>query len=98
MAWILLTWYAIFIKLNIIQIIFLIVINILIKSARKRQNLTQKELSLRCNLSQSYLSKLENKKYSNVTIEQVIILSKELKIDPIELAISFIDTNLKENI
>ena len=70
----------------------------MIKSSRKRQYLTQKELSLRCNLSQSYLSKLENKKYSNVTIEQVIILSKELKIDPIELAISFIDTNLKENI
>ena len=70
----------------------------MIKSSRKRQNLTQKELSLRCNLSQSYLSKLENKKYSNVTMEQVIILSKELKIDPIELAISFIDTNLKENI
>ena len=76
--------------------IFLIRVNILIKSSRKRQNLTQKELSLRCNLSQSYLSKLENKKYSNVTIEQVIILSKELKINPMELANWFIYIHLEQ--
>ena len=68
----------------------------LIKTSRKRHNLTQKELALRCNLSQSYLSKLENKKYSNVTIEQIITLSKELKVNHIRLANWFMDNYLNE--
>ena len=70
----------------------------MIKSSRKRHNLTQKELAFRCNLSQSYLSKLENKKFSNVTIEQIITLSKVLKLNPVHLAKCFIDININKDI
>lgn len=59
----------------------------MIKVARKRLNLTQKELALRCNMSQSYISKLENKAYCNITLNKIKRISKALNINQIELAI-----------
>ena len=48
----------------------------MIKEARKKQRLTQKELAIKCNLSQSFLSELESKhKKKNVTIKQIINIS-----------------------
>ena len=70
----------------------------MIKSSRERHNLTQKELALRCNLSQSYLSKLENKKCFNVTVEQIVALSRELQISHIRLANWFIENYKNEYI
>ena len=47
----------------------------MIKEARKKQGLTQKELAIKCNLSQSFLSELESKhKKKNITIKQIIII------------------------
>lgn len=67
----------------------------MIKSARKRQNLTQKELALRCNMSQGYLSKLERKIHSNVRIEHIIAIAKALSINHFDLAKWFINNHLE---
>lgn len=59
--------------------------------------MTQKELAKRCNLSQSFLSELENKyKKKNVTIKQIVKIANELKIDHHELACWFIDKELNK--
>lgn len=69
----------------------------MIKTSRKKQNLTQKELALRCNLSQSFLSELENKYIKkNVTIRQIIKIAHELKLDPCELSCWLIDKELNK--
>lgn len=68
---------------------------ILIKTTRKRQRLTQKELAKRCNLSQSFLSELENKNNKkNVTIKQIIKIADGLNLNPRDLASWFIDKEL----
>lgn len=67
----------------------------MIKEARKKQRLTQKELAIKCNLSQSFLSELESKNNKkNVTIKQIVKLANILKINHHELACWFIDKEL----
>lgn len=67
----------------------------MIKTSRKRQRITQKELAKRCNLSQSFLSQLENKNLrKNVTIKQIVKISSELNINAYELAAWFIAKEL----
>lgn len=68
----------------------------LIKTARKRHGITQKELARKCNLSQSYLSKLESSNYSNVTLGQIVTISRVLKISPFELSNWLIKRQLNE--
>ena len=69
----------------------------MIKEARKKQRLTQKELAIKCNLSQSFLSELENKNNKkNVTIKQIINISNKLKISPYELSDWLIDKELNK--
>ena len=69
----------------------------MIKEARKKQRLTQNELAIKCNLSQSFLSELENKhKKKNITIKQIINISDKLKISPYELSNWFIDKELNK--
>lgn len=69
----------------------------MIKTTRKRQNLTQKELAKRCNLSQSFLSELENKyNKKNVTIKQIIKIADGLNLNPKDLASWFIDKELNK--
>ena len=69
----------------------------MIKEARKKQRLTQKELAIKCNLSQSFLSELEKKKKKkNVTIKQIINISNKLKISPYELSDWLIDKELNK--
>ena len=69
----------------------------MIKEARKKQRLTQKELAIKCNLSQSFLSELESKhKIKNVTIKQIINISNKLKISPYELSDWLIDKELNK--
>lgn len=68
---------------------------ILIKTTRKRQKMTQKELAKRCNLSQSFLSELEKRhKNKNVTIKQIIKIADGLNLNPRDLASWFIDKEL----
>ncbi|RDY22845.1 XRE family transcriptional regulator [Romboutsia maritimum] len=68
----------------------------MIKTSRKRHNLTQKELAKMAGLSQGYLSKLENSRtvFHSPTITQVILLSDALKVDVYELAKWFIDKEI----
>ena len=69
----------------------------MIKEARKKQRLTQKELAIKCNLSQSFLSELESKhKKKNVSIKQIINISNKLKISPYELSDWLIDKELNK--
>lgn len=67
----------------------------MIKKLRKREKLTQKELAQKCNITQSYLSQLENKFY-NPTVRQIICLATELKINVIHLSSWFIIKELEQ--
>lgn len=71
----------------------------MIKTARKRQNLTQKILAKKTGLSQGYISKLENKNkvFHSPTITQIISISSALDINVYILAEWFIDKELEEN-
>lgn len=67
----------------------------MIKTARKRHDLTQKELASRCNLSQSFLSQLENRTTSkNVTLKQMVKIATALKICPYKLSNWFVNKEL----
>ncbi|CZR81526.1 helix-turn-helix domain-containing protein [Clostridioides difficile] len=67
----------------------------MLKQARKNKNLTQKQLSKIANISQSYISRLEQDVFINSpTIRQIISLSKALDISAYKLSNYFID---KEN-
>lgn len=69
----------------------------MIKTARKRQRLTQNELAKMSNLSQSFLSELENKdKNKNITIKQIINIAQALNLDPCNLACWFINKALNK--
>lgn len=67
----------------------------MIKRLRKNLEMTQKELAQRCNMTQSYLSKLENN-YYNPTVRQIIKLATELKVNVIKLANWFIMKELEQ--
>lgn len=68
----------------------------MIKSSRKRHNLTQKELALRCNMSQSYISKVENRKVKNINLSKISKISKALNIDFLKLVswLAYYDNNI----
>lgn len=63
----------------------------MLKAARKSKNMSQKDLAKKLNLSQSYLCKLENKEYKNVTVELIKRISLELDLDLIEVFLYFCD-------
>lgn len=65
-----------------------------LRKMRQRAGLTQKELAERCNVTQSFISQLENNSF-NVTIKQVIELAKALRVTPIRVAEYFIHEELK---
>ncbi len=66
-------------------------INIMLRNARKRKRLSQKTLAERLEISQSYISRLENKeKYNkNVTVDLIKRLSNELELNPVDLFLYF---------
>lgn len=63
----------------------------MLRNARKRKELSQKTLAERLEISQSYISRLENKeKYNkNVTVDLIKRLSIELELNPIDLFLYF---------
>lgn len=63
----------------------------MIRKERLKKHLSQKELADRCNLSQSYISKIEKGERVNVTIKEIIKLSKALGLKEIEVAKYFLD-------
>lgn len=61
----------------------------MLNDARKKMRLTQEQLSKKLNISQNYLCKLENGKFKNVNIELIKKISKELKLDPVDVFLFF---------
>ena len=57
----------------------------MIQKARFNKNLTQKELGEYIGISQSYISKIENRKTKSLSVNKILALSLILELDPIEV-------------
>lgn len=57
----------------------------MIQKARFNKNLTQKELGEYIGISQSYVSKIENRKTKSLSVNKILSLSLILELDPIEV-------------
>ena len=64
----------------------------MLKYRRKKLGISQLELSERLHITQSHLSKIENRKFSNVNIDLIKKISKELKLDSVDVFLFFYDT------
>lgn len=62
-----------------------------IKEKRVEKGLKQEELAEKIGKTAGYVSKLENRKYTNVTIKIILKLSQELGLDKVELFLFFCD-------
>lgn len=63
----------------------------MIKNARNKKKITQLELAKKLNVSQSYMSKIENRKTKAISIDLILNLSSILEIDPVDLFIFLAD-------
>lgn len=61
----------------------------MVEEKRIKKGLTQSELGRRIGKSAGYVSKLENRKFTNVTIKIILKLAYELDIDKVELFLFF---------
>lgn len=61
----------------------------MLKYRRKKLGISQSELAKRLDVDRSYISKIENRKFNNVSIEFIRKLSKELKLNPIDVFLFF---------
>lgn len=64
---------------------------LMIKNARNKKKITQLELAKKLNVSQSYMSKIENRKTKAISIDLILNLSSILEIDPVDLFIFLAD-------
>ena len=68
----------------------------MIKKARIAKGLSQKQLSKKTKISQSYLSKLEQQEFTHSpTVTQVLALSKALNIDKVTVFLYFADKEME---
>lgn len=63
----------------------------MIRKQRIKLNMTQKQLAELVGVSQAYISKLENDKFVNITILEIIKLSKVLRLKELDIAKYFLD-------
>ena len=63
----------------------------IIRDTRTKKRITQKQLAEMVGVSQAYISKIESDDFVNVTIIEIIKLSKALSIDELEVAKYFLD-------
>ena len=63
----------------------------IIRNTRLKKKITQKQLSDLIGVSQAYISKIESNEFVNVTIIEIIKLSKALSIDEIEISKYFLN-------
>lgn len=61
----------------------------MLKNSRKKLGLSQAELARKIGIKQSYLSKIENLKFNNVTIKLIKKISVELHLNPIDVFLFF---------
>ncbi len=57
----------------------------MIQKARFDKKMTQKELGLYVGISQSYISKIENRKTKSLSVNKILSLSSILELDPVEV-------------
>lgn len=60
---------------------------LMIKNARNKKKITQLELAKKLNVSQSYMSKIENRKTKTISVDLILNLSSILEIDPVDVFI-----------
>lgn len=63
----------------------------MIRKQRLKLNITQKQLSELVGVSQPYISKIENDKFVNITLIEIIKLSKVLRLRELDVAKYFLD-------
>lgn len=56
-----------------------------LKNVRQRKQISQKQLSTKTKLSQSYISQLENNENANPTLETIELIANALDVCPLEL-------------
>lgn len=61
----------------------------MLKYRRKKLGISQSELAKRLDVDRSYISKIENRKFNNVNVEFIGKISKELKLNPIDVFLFF---------
>ena len=57
----------------------------MIREKRLNMKMTQKELAIKLRVDKSYISKIENKQISNISLNLILKLSKILELDILEL-------------
>lgn len=68
----------------------------MIKHARLKKHLTQKELGFYMGITQSYVCKIENRKTKSLSIAKVLELSSLLELDPIKVFVFLADDRCSE--
>lgn len=63
----------------------------MIKRKRLKMHITQKELANMIGVSQAYISKLENDKFVNITLIEIIKISKALQLKELEVCKYFLE-------
>lgn len=63
----------------------------MLKNARKKLGLSQRELAKKLKVTQSYISKLENNRIDNISVNLILDISKELKLCPIAVFVFFVN-------
>lgn len=71
--------------LFIVEILLNIKGSCMIQKARFDKKMTQKELGLYVGISQSYISKIENRKTKSLSVNKILALSSILELDPVEV-------------
>ncbi len=61
----------------------------MLKYKRKKLGISQSELAKRLHVDRSYISRIENRKFNNVSVEFIRKISKELKLNPIDVFLFF---------
>ena len=63
----------------------------IIRDTRTKKRITQKQLAEMIGVSQAYISKIESDEFINVTVIEIIKLSKALGLDELEVVKYFLD-------
>ena len=72
----------------------------IIRNTRMKKRITQKQLAEMIGVSQAYISKIESDEFINVTVIEIIKLSRALGVDELEVTKYFLDkyNNLNINL